>query len=128
MIKNRYSVLWILLILGLFAYRLPVFAAEHAGAKVGGAEEKMVQKAAQEYITAQSGTQGSFVIDDATLGKKWQLKFDFFHTVNQLGNGDYFFCADFTEGEDRLDLDFTLSGEDLKVKQVVIHKVNGVAR
>ncbi len=128
MLKNRYSVLWILLVLGLITCRLPAFAAEHAGAKVSGAEEKMVQEAAQEYITTQSGAQGSFVIDDAALGKKWQLKFDFFHTVNQLGNGDYFFCADFTEGGDRLDLDFTLSGEDLKVKQVVIHKVNGVAR
>jgi len=28
----------------------------------------------------------------------------------------------------RLDLDFTVSGSDLKVKKTVIHKVNGVAR
>ena len=128
MSKNRYYMPWIFIALSLVIPQLPVFAAEHPGSKVGGAEEKMVQEAAQDYINAEVKKQGSYEIDDAVLGKKWKLAFDYFHTVNQLDNGDYFFCADFTEDQDRLDLDFTLSGEDLKVKQLVIHKVNGVAR
>ena len=128
MSKNRFYTLLTAVVVSLVIPQLPVFAAEHAGAKVGGAEEKMVQTAAQDYINAQAANLGSFEIDDAVLGKKWKLKFDYFHTVNQLDNGDYFFCADFTEGGDRLDLDFTLAGDDLKVKQAVIHKVNGVAR
>ena len=128
MSKNRFYMPWVLIAVSLFIPQLSVFAAEHAGDKVIGAEEKMVQKAAQDYINTEVKKQGIFEIDDAQLGKKWKLAFDYFHTVNQLDNGDYFFCADFTEGKDRLDLDFTLSGEDLKVKQLVIHKVNGVAR
>jgi hypothetical protein len=126
--KNRINLLWIIIFAAVFALRVPIAAAEHAGSKVIGAEERMVQTAARDYINAQTGKLGSFQIDDAKLGKKWNLKFDFFHTVNQLDNGDYFFCADFTQDQDRLDLDFTLSGEDLSVNKVVIHKVNGVAR
>jgi hypothetical protein len=128
MLKNHFYALWIIAAVCLVMPRLQVFAAEHPGAKVGGAEERMVQEAAQDYIDAQVEKQGSFVMEDAKLGKEWKLKFDYFHTINQLDNGDYFFCADFTADKDRLDLDFTLSGDDLKVKQVVIHKVNGTAR
>lgn len=72
--------------------------------------------------------EGSFEVNDKAINKKRKLTFDYFHTINKLENGDCFFCADFTEGKDRLDLDFTLSGDDLKVKKTVIHKVNGVAR
>lgn len=128
MLKNRNFTLWIIAVACFVTLRPAIVTAEHAGSKVMGAEEQMVKTAAQEYINAQADKQGSFVIDDAKLGKKWNLKFDYFHTINQLDNGDYFFCADFTQGKDRLDLDFTLSGEDLSVNKIVIHKVNGAAR
>ena len=128
MLKNRIFVLLMIVIAGLVMLRPALVAAEHAGSKVIGAEERMVKTAAQEYIQTQVEKLGSVEVADARLGKTWKLKFDYFHTVNQLDNGDYFFCADFTQDKDRLDLDFTLSGEDLAVNKLVIHKVNGAAR
>lgn len=128
MSKHKSLVFWIFLGLIFLAPQMPALAGEHPGAKVGGAEEKMVKQAAQSHIDEQVKKNGSFEITDPKLNKKRKSKFDYFHTINQLDNGDYFFCADFTEGKDRLDIDFTLSGDDLSVKEAVIHKVNGTAR
>lgn len=118
------------LFLAVFA---PVFfqagwAGEHPGQKVGGKEETKVKQAATTYIDNRVKEKGNFEVEDAVAKKTWKLKFDYFHTINKLDNGDYFFCADFTEGTDRLDLDFTVSGADMKVKNFVIHKVNGKKR
>ncbi len=128
MLKNKLRVLWVLIGFALIVPQMPVFAGEHPGVKASGETEAKVKQAAQDYINAQVKDKGSFEVDDKVAGKTRKLKFDYFHTINKLDNGDYFFCADFTEGKDRLDLDFTVSGDDLKVKKVVIHKVNGVAR
>ncbi len=128
MLKNRLQVLWVLIGFALAVPQMPVFAGEHPGVKASVEEEAKVKQLAQDYINAQVKDKGSFEVDDKVTNKTRKLKFDYFHTINKLDNGDYFFCADFTEGKDRLDLDFTVSGSDLKVKKTVIHKVNGVAR
>lgn len=128
MLKNRLHVLWVLIGFALALPQVPVFAGEHPGVKSSGKEEAKVKQAASNYIDSETKKKGSFEISDAKAGKTRKLKFDYFHTINRLDNGDYFFCADFTEGQDRLDLDFTVSGDDLQVKKVVIHKVNGVVR
>lgn len=128
MLGKSYPIFWLMIGLTFMTPPSGVFAGEHPGAKVGGAEEKMVKQAAQSYVQSQVKKKGSFEMADPKLNKKWKLKFDYFHTINQLDNGDYFFCADFTEGGDRLDIDFTLSGDDLSVKKAVIHKVNGTTR
>lgn len=126
MLKNKLQIIRFLA--GLtFAFSQAVVAGEHPGVQASGDEGAKVKQAATAYIDAQVKEKGSFEIDDARLNKKRKLKFDYFHTINKLDNGDYFFCADFTEGKDRLDLDFTV-GPDLKVNNVVIHKVNNVAR
>ena len=126
MSKNKLRTFWFLAGLTV-AFSQALFAGEHPGVKAGVEEEAKVKQAAQAYIEAQVKEKGGFEINDAKLNKKWKLKFDYFHAINKLDNGDYFFCADFTEGKDRLDLDFTF-GPDLKVKNAVIHKVNGAAR
>src|SRR3989338_6346030 len=128
MLKNRFHILWLLIGLTFVLSQPVLLAGEHPGVKVSGDEEVKVKQAAQSYIDEQAKEKGSFEINDPKTNKKRKLKFDYFHTINKLDNGDYFFCADFTEGKDRLDLDFTVSGSDLKVKKTVIHKVNGVAR
>lgn len=128
MLKNRIHMLWILIGFALAVPQMPVFAGEHHGVKASGEEAAKVKQSAQDYINAQVKDKGSFEIDDKVTNKTRKLKFDYFHTINKLDNGDYFFCADFTEGKDRFDLDFTVSGDDLKVKKTVIHKVNGVTR
>lgn len=106
---------------------MPAFAGEHPGEDVRGAEAERVQQAAKEYIDAQVKDKGAFVIYDAKEKRDRKLDFDYFHKVTKLDDGTYFFCSDFTEGKDRLDLDFTMS-KALDVKTVAIHKVNGKKR
>lgn len=125
---NRKMIFLCSLLVTVVGFSLVSLAGEHKGKKISGSEEAKVKKAAQTYISAQVQEKGSFEIDDAVTNKKRKLKFDYFHTINKLDNGDYFFCADFTEGKDRLDLDFTMDRSNLTVQKIVIHKVNGVAR
>lgn len=119
-----FSVLFVL----FMGIPLTGFSAEHPGTALSGDEAEKVKQAATTYIDQQVKEKGGVEVADAVAGKNRQAKFDSFHAITKLDNGDYFFCADFTEGTDRLDLDFTLNGSDLTVKQVKIHKVNGVER
>lgn len=128
MFKKGPRIILILIGLTVVLTQIPVFAEEHAGVEVSGEEAAKIKQAAQNHIDSEIKKKGSFEINDAKAGKIWKLKFDYFHTINKLENGDYFFCADFTEGKDRLDLDFTVSGDDLLVKKAVIHKVDGAAQ
>lgn len=124
--KRKITLLFLSVIIVLLSFTL--FAAEHKGIKIKGEEEARVKKAALTYIDEKIKQKGSFEIHDVKESKIRKLKFDYFHTINKLENGDYFFCADFIDGKDRLDLDFTMLGKELKVKSVTIHKVNGESR
>lgn len=75
-----------------------------------------------------------FRVKDARLGKEWRLELLGVHKkrVVHLGDKKFFACADFKslDSKDKLDLDFYASknGETWSIDQVLVHKVNGVAR
>ena len=75
-----------------------------------------------------------FLVKDAKLGKEWRLKLVGVHKkkVVHLGDKKFFACADFKslDSKDKLDLDFYASkaGDAWSIDQVLIHKVNGIAR
>jgi hypothetical protein len=90
-----------------------------------------VRDAIVNYIKNEAGTDGTFAIEDTVAGKTWQLTYDYVHeTVQETEDGRYYACVDFTEGNNRLDLDIYVVKEDdkPKVSEVVIHKVNGESR
>ncbi|MEE9233026.1 MAG: hypothetical protein V3U07_06195 [Nitrospirales bacterium] len=92
-----------------------------------------VKKAISAYIQNKSDAEGKFGIEDAVENRARELTFGYIHdSVHDTGDGRYFACVDFTETPaDTLDLDFYVAADsDGKpmVSEVVIHKVNGVAR
>ena len=83
------------------------------------------------YISDKVSDEGSFEAEDTSESRTWNLQFDYVHeSVYETEDGRYYACVDFTEGEDRLDLDLYVSKEDeeQKVSEIVIHKVNGESR
>lgn len=92
--------------------------------------EQVVQ-AIEDYIAGNLAADSTFAVEDALEKRTRNLKLVYVHTsVHQTEDGRYYACADMTEGEQLLDLDFYVVAEDGKpeVTEVVIHKVDDVAR
>ncbi|MFQ5823867.1 MAG: hypothetical protein ACE5JB_07425 [bacterium] len=90
-----------------------------------------VKEVIVNYIKNETGPEGTFAIEDTIEVKTWQLTYDYVHeSVHKAEDGRYYACVDFTEGDNRLDLDLYVAKEDdeLKISEVVIHKVNGESR
>lgn len=114
-------------VIGLFNF---AFAGEHPGKKIEGKKAEEVLAAAKIFIEEDSALKGAFLVWDDVEKKPRNLEFQKFHAVFQLDNGDYFFCSDFKDDKNVLDMDFVLipQGDGYKVKALWIHKVNGKKR
>lgn len=121
------------LILGLLTL---VFACQQKDeatveTKSAALSDDQVVAAIEAHISANLDADGNYAIEDAAESRTRNLKLDYVHTsVHATDDGSYYACADMTEGESKLDLDFyVVSEEDQpKVSKVVIHKVNGESR
>jgi len=108
--------------------------AEHPGHAITA---DFVKKAIRSHAEAEAKIHGGvFEIKDDKLNKTWKLKLDKIHDPVRMFEKDgktiYFACSDFksVDGNDVVDIDFWMvpSGNDLKVTDTKIHKVNGEAR
>ncbi len=93
--------------------------------------DEEVKETIVKHIKSKTTPEGTFAIEDTVEDKTWQLTYDHVHeAVHKTEDGRYYACVDFTEGENRLDLDVYVAIEDDKpeVSEVVIHKVNDQSR
>lgn len=97
--------------------------------EVSAEKKAAVKKAITEYIQQDQSIKGAFLIKDKNSKAVRELKFDHVHDgVHQIEGGQYYACVDFKEGEKVLDVDFYVkpaTSGDLKVSNIVIHKVDG---
>ena len=90
-----------------------------------------VVKIIGDYIKEMISEDGSFVVEDEKENRIWKLEYvKIYEPVQKTEEGDYFTCVDFTDGNDRLDVDLyvTKTEGNPKVSDVVIHMVNGESR
>jgi len=90
-----------------------------------------VVKIIGDYIKEKISEDGSFSVEDKKENRTWKLEYVKIHEpVQQAEEGDYSTCVDFTDSEDRLDVDFYVTKTDgePKIADMVIHKVNGESR
>ena len=90
-----------------------------------------VVKIIGDYIKEKISEEGSFAVEDKKESRTRELEYVKIHEpFQEKEGGDYFTCVDFTDGNDRLDVDFyvTKSEGKPKVSDVVIHMVNGESR
>ena len=107
--------------------------AEHAGEAIQiEPSAEQLRDLIADYVKEQSGTTGTFAIQDEVTGATRQLEFVRVH--ERVGKtGDFYYsCTDMQDpatGE-LLDLDFDVAAQDgaLEVVDVRIHKVQGQAR
>ncbi|MBI4598177.1 MAG: hypothetical protein HY737_07260 [Candidatus Omnitrophica bacterium] len=130
---------------GLLGVASSVGAAEHGGKEHGGAAHEhggqavsaepsaeQIRQTIQQHVQGIATEQGTFSIDDPVTGTTRNLEFVRVH--DRVGKtGDlYYSCTDMrdTQTGEVLDLDFDVeaTGEQLKVVDQRIHKVEGQAR
>ncbi len=90
-----------------------------------------VVKIIGDYIKEKISEDGSFAVEDKKENRTRELEFvKIYEPGQQTEEGDYFNCVDFTDGNDRLDVDLYVSKIEgnPKVSAVVIHMVNGESR
>ena len=90
-----------------------------------------VVKIIGDYIKEMISEDGSFVVEDEKENRIWKLEYvKIYEPVQKTEEGDYFTCVDFTDGDDRLDVDLYVSKTEgnPKISDVVIHMVNGESR
>ncbi len=116
---------------GMLFLSLLIFGQEHPGTQVK--EKAMfrdVATAIDDYIEKDEMLKGRFMIYDEKNDMVRHLNFERLHTVNQLGTGSFFVCADFEDqNKNKLDIDFYINSDagqgSLEVSKLLIHKVNG---
>lgn len=98
-------------------------------ASIQGNQRESIQKAIQTHIE-QSLDAGRFVIFDGKAGVLRRLSFDKVHPGIVRNGGFYASCADFSDGKTRYDVDFLVTriGDDYKVMEALIHKVDAEKR
>lgn len=125
----RVSIITVL-ILAAVVTTLP--GQEHPGINISNTTPaQKVQVTILDYIKQDQTLKGQFMIYDEKTGLvRQQLKFDKFHTVNQINRDQYFTCTDFIDhNNDRLDVDFYINRideEQWEVAKIKLHKVNGI--
>ena len=90
-----------------------------------------VVKIIGDYIKEKISEDGSFAVEDKKENRTWELEYvKIYEPVQQTDEGDYFTCVDFTDGDDRLDVDLYVTKKEgkPKVSDIVIHMVNGESR
>ena len=90
-----------------------------------------VVKIIGDYIKEKISEDGSFAVEDKKENRTRELEYvKIYEPVQQTEEGDYFTCVDFTDGDDRLDVDLYVTKTEgiPKVSNVVIHMVNGESR
>jgi hypothetical protein len=93
-----------------------------------------IDKAITEHIEkASKASGGKFEVKDDVLKKTWDLELVRVHKdrLQALADGRYFACVDFKAPDGTMvDVDFFMKkeGDDLKVTDTTVHKVNGKAR
>jgi hypothetical protein len=93
-----------------------------------------IDKAITNHIeSAAKAGGGKFSVRDDVLKKTWELDLVRVHKdrLQALADGRYFACVDFKAADGTMvDVDFFLKseGNDLKVTDTTVHKVNGKAR
>ncbi len=116
---------------GMLFLSILLFGQEHPGKRV---QEEVtfrdVETAISDYIEKDEMLKGRFMIYDEKNDMVRHLNFEKLHTVNQLGTGSYFVCADFEDqNKNKLDIDFYIDTDtehgNLEVSKLLIHKVNG---
>ncbi len=87
--------------------------------------------AIETHIASALDAEGNYALEDEVAGVTRSLKLDNVHTgVHATDDGSYYACADMTEGEAKLDIDFYVISEEgqAQVSKAVIHKVDDVSR
>ena len=75
-------------------------------------DEQVVQ-AIEDYIAGNLSADSTFAVEDAVEKRTRNLKLDYVHTsVHLTEDGRYYACADMTDGQQVLDLDFYVAVED----------------
>jgi hypothetical protein len=93
-----------------------------------------IDKAIREHIeTSAKASGGKFEVKDDVLNKTWNLELVRVHKdkLQALADGRYFACVDFKAPDGTMvDVDFFMKkeGNDLKVNDTTVHKINGKAR
>jgi hypothetical protein len=93
-----------------------------------------IDKAIREHIDAAAkASGGKFEVRDDVLNKTWNLELVRVHKdkLQSLADGRYFACVDFKAPDGTMvDVDFFMKkdGNDLKVTDTTVHKINGKAR
>jgi hypothetical protein len=93
-----------------------------------------IDKAIRGHIeTAAKASGGKFEVKDDVLNKTWNLELVRVHKekLQALADGRYFACVDFKAPDGTMvDVDFFMKkeGNDLKVTDTTVHKINGKAR
>lgn len=93
-----------------------------------------IDKAIREHIEkAAKASGGKFEVKDDVLKKTWDLELVKVHKdkLQSLADGRYFACVDFKAPDGTMvDVDFFMkkAGDDLKVTDTTVHKINGKAR
>ncbi len=69
-----------------------------------------VVKIIGDYIKEKISEDGSFAVEDKEENRTRELEYvKIYEPVQQIEEGDYFTCVDFTDGNDRLDVDLYVS-------------------
>jgi hypothetical protein len=93
-----------------------------------------IDKAIREHIEkSEKAAGGKFEVKDDVLKKTWDLQLVRVHKdkLQALADGRYFACVDFKAPDGTMvDVDFFMKkeGNDLKVTDMTVHKINGKAR
>ena len=130
MSKLHSSSLFILVVLLSFTGCKKTKEAREQARPAALPDEQVVQ-GIETYIKNHLDADSTFAIEDTLEKRTRRLKLDYVHTtVHRTDDGEYYACADMTEGAQELDLDFYVVSEDgkPKVSEVLIHKVDSVVR